>query len=240
LALLNIKNVGWVGNVGSLVQCPIDFSTDFTSATAWTTTDSTAPGYMRVDAVTDDQLEWEAIRDGTNDNLVLDMNDVGVLNGNISNTQWSVRYKLVISVINEGNAFTKHLFIALTTHNEGIASTGIQDNMTFNLAYNNVPTRDYRTGHGTANLFSNQSFFTRDLALETLFVEMKRLTATTGEVALSSTSSYTENLETEPMNPASTEDNFRYIKWCNHIAATQSGDMSGIADDLEIYDGCNP
>lgn len=220
-------------------QCAIDFSTDFTSATAWTTTDSTAPGYMRVDAVTDDQLEWEAIRDGTNDNLVLDMNDGSVLGADISNTQWSVRFKLVISVINGGNANTKHLFMALTTGNQTVSANQAQDNMTFNLAYKDV-FEEMRTGHGTANVFSNQIVFTRAFFVETLFIEMKRLTATTGEVAVSSTSSYTEDLETVAMNPASTEDNFRYIKWCNHNASTQTGDISGSADDLEIYDGCNP
>lgn len=214
--------------------CNASFTDDFT-VDNWLDQDSTKIGVDTVAEV----LDYEIVRDDTND-----FSSVSV-GGIVSDTQWTLRFKDVIVTATQGADTTPvTLLIALSSANSAANSETAQDfiELTGNLRAGAGSVYFIRDGDGVNMNPSVDATFTHAVQVETVFIEINRLTATTYEVNIFSDATFTTLVEGKSGTVSSGTINLEFIKIGNLDKANAGADSTliGTIDDVEFFDGCNP
>ncbi|MBI3259278.1 MAG: hypothetical protein HYZ54_07390, partial [Ignavibacteriae bacterium] len=210
-----------------------DFTDDF-SSDQWTHSSgftSVSSGVFNYDADMGDQVE-EAYRDINSE-----------LGGNLSDTAFVIRFKLNTANLSQGSTNQQNLvFIGassvntdtLTSH-DGIflllklRGTGIGSNLDYALV-------DTDGASPKSQIGSEDAVFTHNLTTETVYVEMKRTSATAYSIELFSDASFTTSIESQTGTVASTQS-LRYL-FVGVSEDSQTGQvLDGTIDDMQVWNG---
>jgi len=208
------------------------FRDDFTIYTdqasadlAWASADITK---NRVNIGTD-VLDLNILRDNTNDSIVHD------LVSTISDSNWVLRFKLTIDTLNL-TAFQTQGFFGLFNGDETAGEETVQSSIGVILTA--------ITGTLTYRLFTSEesiitggasTIFTHALAVETLFVEIKRNSKTSYEVNLYSDANYSTLIESQQGICSAGTIGLRYIGMKNNASMTVGSSILGSMDDVEFW-----
>ena len=183
----------------------------------------------RVNTATD-VLDLDIFRDNTNDAIVHD------LGSTISDSNWVLRFKLQIDTLSL-TALQTHGFFGLfdgdgvdgeeTQQNSiGVALTALTGTLTYRL-------------FTSENDFISQgvsTIFTHALAVETVYVEIKRNSKTTYEVNLYSDAKFTTLIESQQGICTVGTIDLRYIGMKNNMSMNAGSRILGSMDDVEFWD----
>ena len=159
--------------------------------------------------------------------------------GNVSDTLWVLRFKLDISTItNPGNFDFEWMWCLSDT--TGVATT-LQDSIGLKLQVLTGGSRSYGvfdTDGAFVYPHTPDTSFSHPPVPEVLYVEIRRLSATSYQVNLYSDSNYTSLIETQSGTCPSTITNLRYIKFlANDNSGHAVGDFTATIDDVQFWNG---
>jgi len=176
-------------------------------------------------------LDLNIIRDNTNDSIVHD------LVSTVSDSNWVLRFKLTIDTLNL-TAFQTQGFFGLFNGDETAGEETVQSAIGVILTA--------ITGTLTYRLFTSEesiitggasTIFTHALAVETLFVEIKRNSKTSYEVNLYSDAEYSTLIESQQGICSAGTIGLRYIGMKNNASMTVGSSILGSMDDVEFWGG---
>ena len=223
------------GSIGDTKVSPTfsdDFSTyaDQTAAdTAWPTSDTAK---MRVN-ITNDNLDFNATRDSTDDRIYHDLVTV-------ADTAWVLRFKMRLAAISGDPLF----WIGLCNTNGVSSGTGDFIGVLFRPgdgATNRIQAVDgdgqtlQSLYNGALGSDANSSY---SLATATdYWFQIRRLSSTTYDIKWFSDQFVTQLGSTLSGMCASTNQTLRYIRMYNYTGDSSGGTFQGTIDDMEFYDG---
>ena len=215
-----------------------DFTDDFTSYAdttagdnAWATSNT---AMLRVNP-SNDNLDI-IFATAPLDNSPVIYNDL--TGSTIDDTAWVCRYKLdTTALVAPGNYLYEILLVlSSTTTNSAIA----EDAIGLKIKVTSAGTKTYEYGDydNLASANASEGTFSRPWAVETVYVEMKRLSATSYSIELFSDSSYTSSLERKTGTCASTTNGLRYFKVAPYDSSGHAtGNATAVVDDISFWDG---
>ena len=217
---------------------PLVFEDDFSSYADQASADavwvSSDTAKVRVN-ITNDNIGFTAERDNTNDSIVYDLSSV-------SDSAWVLRFKLVLSTITQGASNQElHEFIGLYSSSSGMTTS--QDFLMLDLSINNADGKriQLQDGDGATNPSNGSgeaTLFSHVLAVETLYVQLKRTSTTTYECGLYSDSGFTTLIESKTATCLSTTASLRYIGLKNLLlTSAEDHTLVGTIDDIKFYNG---
>jgi len=218
-------DVGFLGNVSAVGVTP-DFTDDFTTYAnqaaadaVWPTSDVKA----RVN-VTTDELTFDFERGGGNASCVHSF-------AGVSDTAWVLRSSWDISAIATPSSVDCFGFYGMMSADEGTGGASAQDALLILLEADPGGTHKYFTkeADGEELTAGNETIFTRNLAVEAVFLEQIRTSATAFSCEFFSDSAYSSSLEAQTVVTASTVIDLDFIKGTNRNQAGPTG-----STDLEI------
>lgn len=177
-----------------------------------------------------DVLDLNIIRDNTNDAIAHD------LGSTISDSNWVLRFKLTIDTLNQ-QALQTNGWFGLFDQDE-IAGEETQQSgigvvltcLTGTLTYRLFSAENQFIGGGVSTTFAHA------LAVETVYVEIKRNSKTSYEVNLYSDAKYSTLIESQKGITTSGVIDLRYIAMKNNMSMTVSSSILGSMDDVEFWD----
>lgn len=179
-------------------------------------------------------FNFTQVADGTNDTAYWD------LGSSLSNTAWVIRNKLQLTSIT-GVTGNPNGCGRLCMHSTTSSMSNAQDFL--GIGIENIPSNSNLyaqfagDGLGSEGMVSS---FTRTQAIETVYWESTRLTATTFKSQQFSDSNYSSSLEvgaTDTISSGITD--LRYWAYKNRVITNGSLNVVGNVDNIEIYDGIN-
>jgi len=176
-------------------------------------------------------LDLNIIRDNTNDSIVHD------LGSTISDSNWVLRFKLAIDTLNLTALQTQGFFGLFS--GDQTAGEETQQNAIGVVLTALTGTLTYRL-FSIENDFINQgssTIFTHALAVETVYVEIKRNSETTYEVNLYSDAKFTTLIESQQGISTRGTIDLRYIGMKNNASMTVGSSILGSMDDVEFWGG---
>ncbi len=186
----------------------------------------------RVNTATD-VLDLDIFRDNTNDAIAHD------LGSTISNSNWVLRFKLTIDTLNQ-QALQTQGFFGLFDQDEISGEETQQDSIGVVLTC--------LTGTLTYRLFSSDNdfisqgvstTFAHALAVETVYVEIKRNSRTSYVVNLYSDAKFTDLIESQQGTCSDGTIDLRYIGMKNNMSMTNGSRILGSMDDIEFWEAGN-
>lgn len=204
------------------------FQDDFSGADAWADADSTKIG---VDT-TDDRLEFICVRDTGNRKCVYDLGA-----GNVSDTAWILRCKLHFTSLTAGD--NSNIYIGLSSASQTTAPGGAQDSIGC-IARNEAASKLFVAcdSDGAALSTSDGTTALTWAATTDYFIEIKRTSATTYNITLSSTSAFSGDLASfTGRTVAATTASLRYIVVTDLDDNAPGGTMEGYVDDVKFWNG---
>jgi len=213
-----------------------DLTEDFSGSDNWTDSDS---GEIGVNT-TDNDLDFDMKRDGTNDTCVYDLQHADALNGsNANDTKWTLRFKINFSAISGGSGNGNDIWIGLSDKDESAGSTTSQDfiGIDMNMDGTNV-MRSATTNDGTFPLGSGSSTVNWTPSTSTdYYVQIIRTSSTNSTIDIFSDSSYsTKVFTTLSFSVSSATQSLRYIKIANRVNGGGGRNITGTIDDVKFYD----
>jgi len=213
-----------------------DLTEDFSGSDNWTDSDS---GEIGVNT-TDNDLDFDMKRDGTNDTCVYDLQHADALNGsNANDTKWTLRFKINFSAISGGSGNGNDIWIGLSDKDESAGSTTSQDfiGIDMNMDGTNV-MRSATTNDGTFPLGSGSSTVNWTPSTSTdYYVQIIRTSSTNSTIDIFSDSSYsTKVFTTLSFSVSSATQSLRYIKIANRVNGGGGRNTTGTIDDVKFYD----
>jgi hypothetical protein len=200
-----------------------DFDTD-----DWT--DSTAD--IGVDATTDLRLEYDIQRHTTNDLAYYDFGS------EICETECKLRFKLQTITLTGGSGSHKMAFIGLSSVTGSWSTTGDHIGFHHQLS-SNVVEKDIHPvyGDGVNYQTSHQAEMTQVLEVGTIWYEIHKVSDTDYHLSLFSANTYdsADLIEEDTFSISGIED-LRYFVVVNANDSTQSGNIIGAIDDVELID----
>jgi len=205
-------------------------SFDFSSAVGWTTTDSAT---LNVNTVTE-VIDFDT--DGTAppplQTKVLSY-DVGI--GNISDTNWTLRFPLNITALTYGDPDIQVLTILLSDNTSTYLSPN--DSIGLNLRVGTGIDTWYEAVYANSQAPTiNGQVFGHFPIVENVYVQIKRPSATTATVSLYSNPAYTILIEEEDLTIPAGITGLRYIKL---VTLTEVGsnpnELNGNIDSMDFY-----
>ena len=163
---------------------------------------------------------------------------VDPLGTTLSNTSWVARFKLTINAITNPSAETNLASIGFFATN-GASGSGNEDSIVMAFWNNSSGSKEIRLGY-TNNSFpaslTDKVTFTKQMAVETLYIELVRISDTSCKASLYSDSGYSSLIESQTLSiSAGVCTNLRYFggKNWNRSALTGAHDID--VDDLYIW-----
>ena len=204
-----------------------DYTDQSAADAAWVPTDTAK---IRVN-VTNDNLAYTAVNDGSNDLVTYDLGT-----GNVSETKWVLRWKQTISTLTDGGTNQSRFVIGL-----GDTITGAATNQDFIGMYigwfNTSAHKHYYTNwaNGGRGDTANSSEISLVPATGTKYYELIRTSASTFEFSISSTSAYTKDVLSTVSRTGVTATGLRYIKMFNREGGSGGAQIIGTVDDISFY-----
>jgi hypothetical protein len=202
------------------------FTSDLSSSTGWTTSDS---GAIAVDTSNED-ISWTVSR-GSNDSISYDLGSV------MSNTEWVLRFRTRWTTIG-GQSATNQQWFGLSSANSSVDSQTAQYFIGFMTSKFSSTTQfrsieSYNSGAVTA---SGDYGSTPTRSANTwYYYEIKRTSATTFELSVSSTDEYTKDIiGAQSITITSSLINLRYIKMFNENAGTGNDGTASETKDFQF------
>ncbi len=209
----------------------VTFSDDFSGTDGWTDSDSSKIGVN----TTDNDLDFNMMRDGSNDTCVYDLTSV-------SNDKWVLRFKINFSAISGGSANGNDIWVGLSDKDESAGSTTSQDfiGIDMNMDGTNV-MRSATTNDGTFPLGAGSSTVNWTPSTSTdYYVQIIRTSSTNATIDIFSDSSYsTKAFTTLSYSVSSSTQSLRYIKIANRVDSGGGRTITGIIDDVKFYNGAS-
>lgn len=182
-------------------------------------------------------IDWTSILDTVARATVFDL---GV--GNVSDTEWTLRFKYRTDTLTAGSTRTKYFWIGLFDSDQTVDSESVQDAIVFEFFVNSTLSVGrfslsekngvILTGAGTqADLTTTPS----DQLGNNLYVEVKRISATLAECSLYSDKDYSILVERITLTVPAGIVNLRYIGLKNRTDPVNTGSMTGIVDDVQFW-----
>ena len=230
MAPMSIMDVGFLGSAGGVVGCIADFSDDFTTDN-WVDADSARIGVN----LTTNVLDYDLQRDGTNDKCHFDLGA-----GNVSDTLWTLRFKLRFTTFTE-NVTPKYGFFGISSITGG--TNTVQDFIGFWARAVTGTNEHIKTIWADGEKLDNANGTKPAFELSTgtdYFVEIVRLTATTFKMNWFLNSNFTNPAFTEINETGleSTVVSLQFIQVANLELTGGGGTNIGIMDDVNFYNGC--
>ena len=228
MTLLGIKNVVWL-SLSKINSFTDNFTTD-----NWI--DVVNNGLISVNT-TAQHLQWDGTR-VTNQGTVRDLQNA--IGKNADNTKWVLRFKFVIDTITQGGGTSGEIIgFIISDKDESFTGAVAQDYIGF-VSFVSSTQKVHNSNAGNGNdILSGRQAFAHTVAVETIYVEIIRESATVFTVELFSDNTYSTSLEKETDGASSSITNLRYVKVTGYDNSnpTVGNVYDGNIDDLEFYDG---
>jgi len=208
------------------------FNDDFVTATNWTQTAT------KISVNTGNQnVDWDALRDGTNHAI---SHDLGA--GNVSDTKWVLRFKWTPTVLTSPTTDPNIMHITLSASDDSVASNVVQDHVAIFFQAETSPNLRkafIEAGTGSLNAPTDVPFSDDLWSVGTpVFVELKRTSATSYEASLFSDSTYSVLIQNITSTSIDASVNaLRYIKIQNRTQFATEGLFDGTIDDVQFWNG---
>jgi len=202
------------------------FSFDFSSATGWTTTNSSALNVDTGGGTIDFDTDF-----GFTEVLYYDL---GI--GSVSDTEWEFRFKLDIDVFTASSPNIQALSILLSDSTSNYL--GVSDSFGINIRCDSISSKIQAmyANNGSWNV-NVQDFATAPVA-GIFYVKIKRTSATTATISLYSDALYTTLIESEVVSIPSTLIGLRYIKLLSlSEVGGSANEINGTIDDMSLIGG---
>jgi len=162
------------------------------------------------------------------------------LGATVSDTAWVMRFKLDIDVMNIPAGGAQMENISLTDSDSSVLfQTTSQDSLGFSIGWYSSASseRDFMALHGNnTNLQSNYTYIGTDIiVVGTWYVEIKRLTATSMSVRVTTSSDYTGGTLVTKTDVSASTDGLRYFKMAINNGADQANYMDGSISAIKIW-----
>ena len=159
---------------------------------------------------------------------------------NASDTSWVLRFKLTTDTVTQaGSGAGEIISWGLSKDDKNSEGTIGQEHIVLS-AFVAVTNKKYNsTVNETADMLTNMQAFVHEPSVETIYVEIIRVSATVVTMELFSNSSYTTSIEIETDGASSTINDLRYIRVTGFDALDPAAGnvYQGTLDDLAFYDG---
>jgi len=183
-------------------------------------------------------IDWDAEPNQANNGTSFDLGA-----GNVSDTAWVLRYKMTVNNHSQGaQADAITIEVGLSDKDETASHSGTTQDFigmrslinSLNDEYNIVDTDDQLISATGADVA-----FTRTPIVETVYVEIKRTSATSYTISQFSDATYTTLLESQTGTCVATTQNLRYIRVLNKDdgAGTTDSVFDGTIDDVQFWNG---
>ena len=202
------------------------FTSDLSSSTGWTTSDS---GAIAVDTSNED-ISWTVSR-GSNDSISYDLGSV------MSNTEWVLRFRTRWTTIG-GQSATNQQWFGLSSANSSVDSQTAQYFIGF-MTSKFLSTTQFRSieSYNSGAVSANGDYGSTPTrsANTWYYYEIKRTSATTFELSVSSTDAYTKDIiGAQSITITSSLINLRYIKMFNENAGTGNDGTASETKDFQF------
>ena len=186
-------------------------------------------------------IDWTSILDSVARATVFDLGA-----GNVSDTEWALRFKYRTDTLTAGSTRTKYFWIGLFDSDQTVDSESVQDFIGFEFFVNSTlsvgrfslseKNNVILTGAGTqADLTTTPS---AQLGND-LYVEVRRLTSTRAICSLYSDPDYSILIERVSLTVPAGIIDLRYIGLKNRTDPVNTGSMTGIVDDVQFWNKQN-
>lgn len=214
---------------GNLINTFVSFPTGWSYEDDFTVDNSSNSGADIIVDTALTQITWEILRNGTNDSLSIDL-----IGGFISDSTWLLRLPIETTTLDTTPTKTMEGHFGISDFNNTRNASQTEDYMGMMLATEAGGAELYTATTKVAqtlNAGTGRTNFAHALAVEAVFAQIKRLTATTSSYGLSTTTAYDDDIEAEtPIIDVAT-NSLRYFVIRN-IFATGGG-------TLELVGKCN-
>ena len=202
------------------------YSDTFSAIGSWVEQDSTYIG------ISGGVLNFNNQHDGTNDATSFDL-----MGTTISDTKWTLRFKLTWSTITIGNNIFTGLAFGISSLPSSSAYSASHDFIGMTKTGQSSSTQYFVYGKDGTGLSTGEgTVFTRAPQVETVYVEIKRISSTSASMELFSNSSYTTSLEYNTVTVSATTTNLRYIWIGNRDFSNAATSVTiGSIDDLQFW-----
>jgi hypothetical protein len=202
----------------------VTLQSDFSSSTGWTTSSSSL---LNVDTSAQEIDFTFNVDNGDLATMYYDLTST-------SDTKWLLRSQIDIDTIAQGSDTNdKWLFYGLSSTNNGANET--QDFLGMAIRVDNTKTELLAIEtDGSAPNNESTTVFTRNAQAETLYVEMKRESATSFTVSLYSDSAYSTLLESKTITVSSGTATLRYLK-LSGLQGFSDSQIVGSIPNMTLY-----
>jgi len=214
----------------NFLQKTATFTDDF-NTNDWTSSNTAR---LDIDNTVDEEADFNANNVSTTDNSTMFF-DLGSTLTNDEN--WALRFKLDVTTVTQNADITPQtLFIGLSDSTAD--ATVNQDWIGLTLLIDNLSIIYRARAVDGAIIAGGGTDFTRVLQVETIYIEIKRTSATSCVVRQFSDAQYTTLLEEQTVAIPSTLSSLRYLKMVTQNSdGTADHVITGHVDDLEFYNG---
>jgi len=183
--------------------------------------------------ITSDKLDFNLVLDSTNDAIA---HDLGA--GNVSNTDWTLRFKLHVSSIIR--TISNIFWFGIFDQNQTAGGSALQDGVVVGIQQSSLfsrvgPMSVDNTAIGSQAFLSFQDAFTLDNPYQFYFVELRRINTTSAKVTFYTDPLYTNKVFSTTGTIVGNPTSLRYIKLVNADGATQTGNFIGTIDDVYFW-----
>jgi hypothetical protein len=183
-------------------------------------------------AINSGVIDWDGVRDSSVDGIHIDLGA-----GNISDTQWVLRFKMVTDAVSSPSIGSNVLYIAVSDAGVQPQATGSEDSLGYYERRHSSTSHKQTVGYGDeASLLQNvDDFNTTAPTTETKYIEMKRTSATSFTVTRYSDEFVTVKETAKTVTIPSTIQSLRYIKIQNKQEAASGGTFNGTISDIKFW-----
>jgi len=237
----NLKLTSEVSDSGVAQQGDLTFEDDFELKTATFTDDFSGTddwddtGTRNAVNTTTDVIDWDGVRDSTNQSTSFDLGVAGV-----NDEKWTYRWKVVVDNVSTPSVNNQSVYFAVDSVDHSVNANSASHTVCLLRAIR------FSSGVSEWGLHSvssgtyggTESDFTHTLVAETLYIELKRTSATQFECSFFSDATYTTLIERITSTIPANVTNLRYLVVKNWNGDTSTGgSLDGTMDDVEFYNG---
>ncbi len=226
--VLEYKSAGRItGNSTDNLVTPT-FEDFFTTDTNWTL----SSGSDHSINTTLQRLEYSSIRDTTEDNIIHDLTSA-------SDTAWTLRFCINFDEVTTPASGNIDMYVGLFSTNETSGLDATQDGIAVRLGLVTSDTRIHGIAVDGASLNTTEDIVLQQKIIsgERLYIELKRLSATTFSIGIYNDQSFSELLEHQVGECASTTQSLRYLGIKSNDLSTLAGELNGFIDNVQFWDG---
>ena len=209
------------------LQNPITFEDDFSGADNWTDSGSTPSVNTSTDVIDFEAATANNIKAQTTYDLT-----------STSDTKWVLRCKLNVTTFTQPTTEYHRFFIGLSSSTSNLNTSEDAIGLKYELGASSLDRLVAIDTNGSTIRATTGDNFTHTSAVETLYVEIIRQSATTYDVNLRSGSHSGTLVEAKTgLGTGSGTSGLRYIKIASYSDHAGNGELSGTVDDIEFYNG---